>query len=146
MHPFCSNFFLSVEDGYIQKFARVSILGNYLEIESVDESVDESADERIQHRLKLWTCVKPWEQLQSTRLNLHCTFLQSLTVLRFYRSNTVYPARSESQGGTRTIVSRQGKLLRIEMENYSHQHENGKVLNRTSMDIDLFKINIPDEI
>ena len=27
------------------------------------------------------------------------------------------------------------KLLRIEMENYSHPHDNGNVLNRTSMDI-----------
>ena len=27
------------------------------------------------------------------------------------------------------------KLLRIEMENYSHPHDNGNVLNRNSMDI-----------
>jgi hypothetical protein len=30
------------------------------------------------------------------------------------------------------------KLLRIEIENYSHHHDNGNVSNRTSMDIDLF--------
>jgi hypothetical protein len=34
------------------------------------------------------------------------------------------------------------KRLRIEMKNYSHHHKNGNVLNRTSMDIDLFTTNI----
>jgi hypothetical protein len=29
------------------------------------------------------------------------------------------------------------KLLRIEIENYSHHHDNGNVSNRTSMGIDL---------
>jgi hypothetical protein len=45
---------------------------------------------------------------------------------------------------------RQGKLfskiLRIEMENYSHHHDNGNVLNSTSMDIDLFNINLFDKM
>jgi hypothetical protein len=30
------------------------------------------------------------------------------------------------------------KLLRIEIENYSHHHDNGNVSNRTSMDTGLF--------
>ena len=34
------------------------------------------------------------------------------------------------------------KLLRVEMENYSHPHDNGNVLKRTSMDIDLFNIRL----
>jgi hypothetical protein len=34
------------------------------------------------------------------------------------------------------------KILRIEMKNYSHHHDNGNVLNRTSMDIDLFNTNL----
>jgi hypothetical protein len=38
------------------------------------------------------------------------------------------------------------KIFRIEMKNYSHHHDNGDVLNRTSMDIDLFNTNLPDEI
>ena len=38
------------------------------------------------------------------------------------------------------------KLLRIEIENYSHQHGNGNVLNRTSMGISLFNKRLPDEI
>ena len=38
------------------------------------------------------------------------------------------------------------KLLRIEMENYSHHDDDGNVLNRTSMDIALFNINLLDEI
>jgi hypothetical protein len=32
------------------------------------------------------------------------------------------------------------------MKNYSHHHDNGNVLNRTSMDIDLFRTNLLDEI
>ena len=51
---------------------------------------------------------------------------------------------------THAISTRQRKfvkILRIEMENYSHHHDNGNVLNRTSMDIDLFNISIlVDEI
>jgi hypothetical protein len=46
-------------------------------------------------------------------------------------------------------TSRQGKflkILRIEIENYSHHHDNGNVLNRTSMVIDLFNTNLLDEI
>jgi hypothetical protein len=38
-------------------------------------------------------------------------------------------------------TSRQGKflkILRIEIENYSHQHDNGNIINRTSMGIHLF--------
>ena len=31
------------------------------------------------------------------------------------------------------------------MENYSHHHDNGNVLNRASMDISLFNTNLPDE-
>jgi hypothetical protein len=31
------------------------------------------------------------------------------------------------------------KLLRIEIENYSHHHDNGNVSNQTSMGIDLFE-------
>ena len=38
------------------------------------------------------------------------------------------------------------KLLRIEMENYSLHDDDGNVLNRTSMDIALFNINLSDEI
>jgi hypothetical protein len=38
------------------------------------------------------------------------------------------------------------KLLRIEIENYSHHHDNGNVLNRTSMGIDLFNTDLQDEI
>jgi hypothetical protein len=38
------------------------------------------------------------------------------------------------------------KLLRIEIENYSHHHDNGNVSNRTSMDIDLFNTYLLDEI
>jgi hypothetical protein len=38
------------------------------------------------------------------------------------------------------------KILRIEMKNYSHHHKNGNVLNRSSMDIDLFNTNLSDEI
>jgi hypothetical protein len=38
------------------------------------------------------------------------------------------------------------KLLRIEMENYSHHHDNGNVPNRTSMDIDLFNTYLSDKI
>jgi hypothetical protein len=38
------------------------------------------------------------------------------------------------------------KILRIEMKNYSHHHDNGNVLNRTSMDINLFRTNLLDEI
>jgi hypothetical protein len=34
------------------------------------------------------------------------------------------------------------KILRIEMENYSHHHDNGNILNRISMDIDLFNTNL----
>jgi hypothetical protein len=40
---------------------------------------------------------------------------------------------------TRKILE---KLLRIE----SHHHDNGNVLNQTSMDIDLFNTNLPDEM
>jgi len=43
------------------------------------------------------------------------------------------------------IPSQQGKflkILRIEMENYSHHHDNGNVLNQTSMNIDLFNTNL----
>jgi hypothetical protein len=46
-------------------------------------------------------------------------------------------------------TSRQGKflkILRIEIENYSHHHDNGNVSNRTSMGIDLFNTNLLDEI
>jgi hypothetical protein len=32
------------------------------------------------------------------------------------------------------------------MENYSHHHDNGNVLNRASMDIDLFNTNLSDKI
>ena len=38
------------------------------------------------------------------------------------------------------------KLLRIEMENYSLHDDDGNVLNRTSMDIALFSINLLNEI
>jgi hypothetical protein len=38
------------------------------------------------------------------------------------------------------------KILRIEIENYSHHHDNGNVSNRTSMDIDLFNTNLLDGI
>jgi hypothetical protein len=38
------------------------------------------------------------------------------------------------------------KILRIEMKNYSHHHDNGNVLNRTSMDVAPFITNLPDEI
>ena len=38
------------------------------------------------------------------------------------------------------------KLLRIEMENYSLHDDDGNVLNRTSMDIALFNMNLSDEI
>jgi hypothetical protein len=38
------------------------------------------------------------------------------------------------------------KILRIEIKNYSHHHDNGNVLNRTSMDINLFNTNLLDEI
>ena len=38
------------------------------------------------------------------------------------------------------------KILRIEMENYPHQHENGNVLNWTSVGINLFNINLPERI
>jgi hypothetical protein len=38
------------------------------------------------------------------------------------------------------------KILRIEMKFFSHHHKNGNVLNRTSMDIDLFYTNLSDEI
>jgi hypothetical protein len=38
------------------------------------------------------------------------------------------------------------KLLRIEIENYSHHHDNGYVSNRTSTAIDLFNTNLSDEI
>jgi hypothetical protein len=46
-------------------------------------------------------------------------------------------------------TSRQGKflkILRIEMENYSHHRDNGNVINQTSMGIDLFNTNLSDEI
>jgi hypothetical protein len=36
--------------------------------------------------------------------------------------------------------------LRIEMKNYSHHLDNGNVLNRSSMDIELFNTNLLDEI
>jgi nanoRNase/pAp phosphatase (c-di-AMP/oligoRNAs hydrolase) len=42
-------------------------------------------------------------------------------------------------------TSRQGKflkILRIEIENYSHQHDNGNKINRTSMGINLFNTNL----
>jgi hypothetical protein len=32
------------------------------------------------------------------------------------------------------------------MKIYSYHHDNGNVLNRTSMDIDLFSTNLSDEI
>jgi hypothetical protein len=38
------------------------------------------------------------------------------------------------------------KLLRIEIENQSHQHDNGNVLNQTSMGIDLFNTYLLDEM
>jgi hypothetical protein len=38
------------------------------------------------------------------------------------------------------------KLLRIKIENYSHQHDNGNASNQTSMGINLFNTNLPDEI
>jgi hypothetical protein len=38
------------------------------------------------------------------------------------------------------------KILKIEMKNYSHHHDNGNVLNRSSMDIALFITNLSDEI
>jgi hypothetical protein len=38
------------------------------------------------------------------------------------------------------------EILRIEIENYSHHHDNGNVLNRTSMDTGLFNTNLLDEI
>jgi hypothetical protein len=37
-------------------------------------------------------------------------------------------------------------ILRIEMKNYSHHLDNGNVLNRTSMDINLFNTHLLDEI
>jgi hypothetical protein len=46
-------------------------------------------------------------------------------------------------------TSQQGKflkILRIEVENYSHHHDNGNVINRTSMGIHLFSTNILDKI
>jgi hypothetical protein len=45
-------------------------------------------------------------------------------------------------------TSRQGKIacaFRME-RNHSHQHDNGNVINRTSMDIDLLDTNLLDEI
>jgi hypothetical protein len=36
--------------------------------------------------------------------------------------------------------------LRIEWKIISHPHDNGNVLNRSSMDIDLFNTNLLDEI
>ena len=47
------------------------------------------------------------------------------------------------------IASRQGKFFEIIKNSngkLSHQHENGNVLNRSSMDIDLFNANLSDEI
>jgi hypothetical protein len=38
------------------------------------------------------------------------------------------------------------KILRIEMKNYSHHNDNGNIMNRSSMDIDLFNTNFLDEI
>jgi hypothetical protein len=38
------------------------------------------------------------------------------------------------------------KILRIEMKNYSHHHDNGNVLNQSSMDIAPFITNLSDEI
>jgi hypothetical protein len=38
------------------------------------------------------------------------------------------------------------KILRIEMKNHSYHHDNGNLLNRSSMDIAPFITNISDEI
>jgi hypothetical protein len=38
------------------------------------------------------------------------------------------------------------KILRIEMENYSHHHDNGNEINQTSIGIDLFNTYISDEM
>jgi hypothetical protein len=38
------------------------------------------------------------------------------------------------------------EILRIEMKNYSHHHDNGNVLNQSSMDIAPFITNLSDEI
>jgi hypothetical protein len=38
------------------------------------------------------------------------------------------------------------KIIRIEMENYSHHHDNGNVMNQTSMGINLFNANLQDDI
>jgi hypothetical protein len=38
------------------------------------------------------------------------------------------------------------KILRIEMKNYSHHNGSRDVLNRTSMDINLFNTNLLDKI
>jgi hypothetical protein len=51
------------------------------------------------------------------------------------------PSRSDILGN-----ARQRKLLRIEMKNYSHHNGNGNVLNQSSMDIDLFRTNLSDEM
>jgi hypothetical protein len=32
------------------------------------------------------------------------------------------------------------------VENYSHQHDNGNSLDHTSIDIDLFNTNLPEEL
>jgi hypothetical protein len=47
-------------------------------------------------------------------------------------------SRLKFQMRDRLATENSSKLLRVEMENYSHQHENGNVLKRTSMDINLF--------
>jgi phage antirepressor YoqD-like protein len=38
------------------------------------------------------------------------------------------------------------KILRIEIKNYSQHNDNGNVMNQSSMDIDLFNINLYNEI
>jgi hypothetical protein len=50
--------------------------------------------------------------------------------------NYAYSARDTSQQGKFL------KILRIEMENYSHHGDNGNVSNRTSMGINLFNTNL----
>jgi hypothetical protein len=44
--------------------------------------------------------------------------------------------------GNARDTSREGKLSRILLKILSYHHDNGNVLNQSSMDIDLFKTNL----
>ena len=85
----------------------------------------------------IWSCIS------------YTDWLDHQTVLGAFQLKVAFCGTLANQFLICAIGSRQEnsfKLLRVEMENYSHPHDNGNVLNRISMDISQFNKSLWDKI